>query len=179
MSSPDLDRRSPRRRGCRSRSAPLKSRGATPLSTWPSWPSPLSAAHHFFCLSRICRGGCGEFGFETVVGGVFNLPGSTFRGGSDGLGFDLPMDCGFLPEYQYLSHCARHFFHFSPAMLLLLSQKILHFVRPDSHTLSQFAIARASVNKPNETRNANDKATSERTAGNLVLIIKLHPWLSR
>jgi hypothetical protein len=51
--------------------------------------------HYFFCRVRICTGGVvGEFGFETIVGGFFTLPGpTTFRGGPDELGWPgIPMD---------------------------------------------------------------------------------------
>jgi hypothetical protein len=63
---------------------------------------PLGLPRYLCCLSRICAGGwVGLFGFETVVGGFFNLPGpTTLRGGAAGLGWDFPIDCGFFPESQ-------------------------------------------------------------------------------
>jgi hypothetical protein len=47
----------------------------------------------YFLFSRICAGGwVGAFGFETVVGGFFNLPGLTLGGEPVGFVGSFPME---------------------------------------------------------------------------------------
>jgi hypothetical protein len=67
------------------------------------------------------------------------------------------------------------------AVLLWALHQPRQFAYPFKH-VSVLHIAFASLKKPNETRNAYDKTTSERTADDLIvhgLIIKLRPLLSR